>query len=143
MDQFALRASITELEPEIAIPCQASDRVPERQIGFEIGCIRAKRRRVTFPSDLPADVSNHLEGGSGKASRLVAPGDRRQLSDSEGDCKCRVKACVRVEKESLAGVAQIGKWRHDSRLVCKPWVMSETRRPRRRAARPVRPLLDS
>jgi len=31
MDQFALRASITELEPEIAIPCQASDQVSERR----------------------------------------------------------------------------------------------------------------
>jgi hypothetical protein len=31
MNQLALRTSITELEPEIAMPCQASDRVSERQ----------------------------------------------------------------------------------------------------------------
>ncbi|MFL6445174.1 MAG: hypothetical protein ACJ713_15265 [Candidatus Sulfotelmatobacter sp.] len=31
MNQFALRASITELEPTIAMPCQASDWVPERR----------------------------------------------------------------------------------------------------------------
>ena len=31
MNELALRTSITELEPEIAMPCQASDRVSERQ----------------------------------------------------------------------------------------------------------------
>jgi hypothetical protein len=31
MNQLALRTSITDLEPEIAMPCQASDRVSERQ----------------------------------------------------------------------------------------------------------------
>jgi 4-amino-4-deoxy-L-arabinose transferase-like glycosyltransferase len=40
MDQFALRASITELEPEIAIPCQASDRVSERR-RFLLLCLSA------------------------------------------------------------------------------------------------------